>query len=130
MGGNCLSEEKLKTPPHGDKDLGLDVVTWMAFSDKRGAYLHFIGQCATGDDWYSKLHDLKVDWWKEHVGWAVEPVRFFATPIVVPTTKWRRTCLAAGLVLDRPRLIELFFRFSVRARWIAQIKSYCEALYT
>lgn len=61
-----------------DKDFGLDVVTWRAFIDPRGGYLPYIGQCATGKDWYEdgKLSELQIRSWEDHIAWAVEPVRF------------------------------------------------------
>lgn len=123
-------EELVNRPLPDDKDLGLDIATWLRFSDNRGGYLHLVGQCATGEDWYSKLDDLKLHWWTEHIRWSVQPVRFFATPTVIPTDKWRRTCLAAGLVLDRPRLIELSVTSPLKPRRIATIVDYCRRLYS
>jgi len=123
------SVERLAARPiePDDKDLGLDVVTWRPFPDGRGGYVHFLGQCATGRDWYEdkKLFDLNLDIWKHHVAWLVSPVRFFALPFVVPETRWWRTCAGGGLVLDRPRLLELYRGQALSATRIKQIRAWC-----
>lgn len=122
-------EGVFKAPQAADKDLGLDVATWLTFKDKRGGYLHFIGQCATGADWVDKLVDLNTPVLKDHVYWAVEPVRFFATPFVVPSEKFRRSSLKAGLVLDRPRLMELAERRAVPQALVDRLAAYTAGLY-
>ena len=103
----AVDEELKLLPPSSDNDLGMDVVAWRSFRDRRGGYIHFIGQCATGADWEDKLNDLDLEVIKEHVKWAAAPLRFFATPVVVPAQSFRRVSLRAGVVLDRPRLLEL-----------------------
>ena len=50
-----------------DKDLGLDIVTWKQFADGRGGWLHYAGQCATGNDWDEKLEDLSLAVWEDHI---------------------------------------------------------------
>ncbi len=123
------SVERLAVRPlePNDKDLGLDVATWHPYPDGRGGYLHFLGQCATGRDWFEdrKLFDLNLDVWKQHVAWLVSPVRFFALPFVVPETRWWRTCAGGGLVLDRPRLLELYCRRALPATRLKEIRSWC-----
>ena len=110
-----LLEAEIKGPLLADdKDLGVDVVTWLPFHDGRGAYLHFLVQCATGPRWTDKLHDIEVDVWRGHINWGVAPVRVFALPSVVsqPGAKWVRTAQKGGLILDRPRLAELSLRIT------------------
>lgn len=125
-----LSREVYKDPIHVvDKDLGLDIVTWIGFRDPRGGYLHLIGQCATGSDWHSKMHDLDIKVWKDHVTWAVDPVRFFALPHVVPAENWRRACLKGGLILDRPRLLNLAHVSPLGRPRIGAVLSYCRSIY-
>lgn len=122
-------ESKVAPLPATDKDLGLDIVSWYPFPDRRGAYLHFVGQCATGNNWEEKLGDLSLRVWSDHVNWAVLPVRFFATPFVIPQVKFRRVALDAGLVLDRPRLLHLSTKAPLAADTAALVKAYCAALY-
>jgi hypothetical protein len=102
-----VDEAVVSLPPSTDNDLKMDVLAWRKFGDARGGYLHLVGQCATGADWEEKLNELDLDVIKDHVNWGVDPVRFFATPYVVASQHMRRTTKKAGLVLDRPRLLEL-----------------------
>jgi hypothetical protein len=102
-----IDEHVAALPPATDNDLKMDVVAWRGFGDRRGGYLHLVGQCATGADWEAKLDELNLDVIKDHVSWGVDPVRFFATPHVVAAQHMRRISKRAGLVLDRPRLLEL-----------------------
>lgn len=126
-----LSAEGVGQPTYTtDKDLGLDVATWIGFEDRRGGYLHIIGQCATGSDWNEKLHDLDVKVLNEHISWAVEPVRFFATPYVVSNQRWRRACLSGGLLLDRPRLVELANASPLSRKRLGLVTAYCGSLYS
>jgi hypothetical protein len=113
-----LLAAEIKDPPlSDDKDLGLDAATWLPFEDGRGAYLHLLVQCATGPDWAEKLHDIDIDVWRGHINWGVEPVRIFAVPTVIwlPESKWIRTSQKGGLILDRPRLMELSRRVDLPA---------------
>lgn len=120
----------LFNPPEADdNDLGLDVATWSPFKDGRGGYLHFIGQCATGANYVDKLADLNVEIWRDHLSWAVAPVKFLAIPFVVPREYFRRTSKEAGLVLDRPRLMELADRVAVPPAMEARMTTYTDALY-
>jgi hypothetical protein len=120
---------KMRAPPLSDGDLGMDIANWMPFRDGRGGYLHFIGQCATGADWSDKLTELNPHKWADHVNWAVPPVRFFATPFVIPTENFRRSCLDGGVVLDRPRLVELATKTRLTAAMLRAIDKYTASLY-
>lgn len=101
--------ELLAAPLPHDKDMGLDVVGWHAFSDGRGGNLHFLLQCATGRNWQGKWDDVKMPLLLPHINWAVTPVRVFCVPVVarMPQDQWIRMCRQAGVVLDRPRLLEI-----------------------
>jgi hypothetical protein len=112
-----------------DGDLGLDVVSWIAFRDARGGYLHFIGQCATGADWGDKLTELNPFKWGDHISWAVQPVRFFATPVIVRLGEFRRASKDGGLILDRPRLLALHEEAPLRGSTKRRVEAYCAELY-
>ncbi|WP_156374251.1 hypothetical protein [Cellulomonas sp. Leaf334] len=109
-------------PFPNDKDLGLDVVFWLPFPDRRGADLHFLIQCATGRNWGSKFDDINIDEWRLHLNWAVPPVRMFCVPNVIRLAEeqWIRASKRAGWIVDRPRLLEfaqtVTFTDDVRAR--------------
>jgi hypothetical protein len=119
-----LDKEIKAAPLPDDKDLGLDGVTWRRFSDERGADLHFLVQCATGDDWQTKLHDINLTVWADHIHWAVTPVRMFAVPTVISQdeAKWVRTSRKGGLILDRPRLVELALSVTISSPLLAQLR--------
>jgi hypothetical protein len=122
-------EGKFKPPEAADKDLGMDVANWWPFKDGRGGYVHLIGQCATGADWDEKLPELAPRLWEEHIHWAVPPVRFFATPMVVSHEDFRRSSILGGLMLDRPRLIELAQRAGLSDETRDRIEDYTLTLY-
>lgn len=124
------STEKAGEPcPLTDGDLGLDIAAWTVFPDKRGGHLHFIGQCATGQNWDDKLTELSPNKWHDHVHWAVPPVRFFATPWVIPGPDFRRVSQDAGLVLDRPRLLYLSTKAALSQATKELVREYCADLY-
>jgi hypothetical protein len=102
-----IDEDIVELPPSSDNDLKMDVCAWRTFDDGRGGYPHMVGQCATGADWDTKLDELNLDVIADHLNWTVRPMRFFATPHVVAVQHMRRVSRRAGLVLDRPRLLEL-----------------------
>jgi hypothetical protein len=105
-----LPEEVGREPLPSDNDMGVDAVTWMPFADGRSGYVHFLAQCATGANWPQKTQDIVIATWMRHIHWGVPPVRVFAVPFVIVTTneRWVRLCNEAGVLLDRPRLLELY----------------------
>lgn len=127
---SCEPEGFSKSFPATDRDLGIDVVSWFPFRDKRGAFVHLVGQCATGADWKEKLPELNPHKWTDHLNWAVLPVRFFATPIVLRKEANRRLSMDGGLLLDRPRLLELAEMKPLGDGLRSELKSYCFSLYS
>lgn len=125
-----LTEEVKDDPPSTDNDFGIDAVSWMPFADARSGYLHFLAQCATGANWEDKTLDIHVKNWQRHIFWGVDPVRVFAVPFVVTVTnvKWLRLCGEAGLILDRPRILELYSRLGMGTRLLPAIKRRVAAL--
>lgn len=102
------ADERLKPVLSTDNDLGLDVVGWKKFSDGRGGGMHYWAQCATGLDWEEKLDDASIGVWSDHLS-LVGIIRLFVTPftILVPSVKFHRIGKRCGVVVDRPRLLEL-----------------------
>jgi hypothetical protein len=122
-------EGVLKAPDAADQDMGMDVLNWLSFDDDRGGYLHFVGQCATGADWKDKLPELNPHKIGDHINWAVVPVRFFATPVVITHPEFRHASQDGGLILDRPRLMELARHAPISNPLLRRVRAYTEALY-
>jgi hypothetical protein len=97
-------------PSHQDvKEEGMDVVVWKHLFDERPGKLFLLCQCACGDDWVGKFHDIdanlhKLGRWMHPVCWA-HPMRVFATPRHIPNDAYLgQVNSEAGLTLDRSRL--------------------------
>lgn len=88
------------------KDAGLDFVAWVKWKDGGPAQLQLVGQCACGEDWKLKTHDLTVqqlDRWM-----AVPkppPVRALFTPRHTPYPSILYKASEAGLIFDRIRIV-------------------------
>lgn len=92
-------------PPGGDG--GVDFVVWKDSLDKRRiGQLFVLGQCACGNDWATKFHDLNLKklakWF--HPPYLVEPIRAFVTPLHLVDANLTEASREAGLVFDRARL--------------------------
>lgn len=88
------------------KDAGLDFVAWVKWKDGGPAQLQLVGQCACGEDWKLKTHDLtvqKLDRWM-----AVPkppPIRALFTPRHTPYPSILYKASEAGLIFDRIRIV-------------------------
>jgi len=120
-----LNEE----PKHGDE--GCDFIIWIPSSDGRKVgQLFFIGQCACGNDWDTKLEDLnsnRLALWLEIP--QVPPVRIFATSFVLGNTQLYEASQTAGVTYDRLRLAKLASQtnlddFQLRLRNARQVVEY------
>ncbi|MDA8001949.1 MAG: hypothetical protein MPK62_05290 [Alphaproteobacteria bacterium] len=88
-------------------DDGLDFVVCMESADKRKIGQMFVlGQCACGDDWKTKYHDLDIEKIKKwfHPMTTIPPVRAFSAPHHVVDGLLREASRSAGLFFDRARL--------------------------
>jgi hypothetical protein len=87
-----------------DKDLGLDVVGWQDFPDKRISKLEVFVQCATGENWESKRGECNLHLWQSILCCSNERIRGLAIPYVVADEEeWKRSCWDL-LFLDRLRI--------------------------
>lgn len=89
------------------KDAKLDIVSWRSFLDGRHGKVLAFGQCATGDDWETKLAELQPRtfysmWFEENP--AIEPVRMFFMPFRILEDDWLEVAYSGGIVFDRCRL--------------------------
>jgi hypothetical protein len=103
---NWNPQPDLPDEPSGDKDAGVDFVTWKASPDGRPGQLFVLAQCACGDDWERKLHDLaleKVQKWFNPMTY-IPAVRAFVTPLLFSDGNLINVQREAGLTFDRARL--------------------------
>lgn len=93
-------------PQNGDS--GCDFVVWPKPPDNRQiGQLFFLGQCACGNDWDTKLSDLTV---KNLGKWfnplsIVDPVRCFTTPHHITDAMLKEASREGGYIFDRARLV-------------------------
>lgn len=88
------------------KDAGLDFVAWVRWKDGGPAQLQLVGQCACGEDWKLKTHDLmisKLSRWMSVP--EPPPVRALFTPRHTPFPSIHYKASEAGLIFDRIRIV-------------------------
>ncbi len=99
---------KLVLPAKDQKDAHLDLVVWHGFADHRPGQLIAFGQCATGQNWKSKLTELPAgDIWCR--AWmqappAVSPIRMFFVPHRLTREEWSTYSTLGGIPFDRCRI--------------------------
>ena len=96
--------------PSRGKDAGLDLVCYRPFSDGLGGRPLYFFQCASGRWWKKKTKTPDLELWAKLIDFSNSPVRGFAIPYVLPTTReFRRVANSVnGFLLDRLRLIAPF----------------------
>ena len=90
------------------KDAHLDVVVWHGFADRRPGQLIAFGQCATGENWRTKLSELSdTRSWCQ--AWmlqppSVPPLRMFFVPHRLTEDEWETSAILGGIVFERCRI--------------------------
>ena len=100
-------EAGLPDDPTHTGDEGVDFVVWKMPPDCRIGSLFILGQCACGDDWSTKFHDIDLDRfgrWFNPLSFVRPPVRAFATPFHLGNGWLVEALPQAGLIFDRARL--------------------------
>ena len=91
------------------KDGGIDFITWNQSPDKQPGQLFITGQCACGEDWYTKYDQTKLEnygTWFNPVSW-VKPVPAFCTPYRLVEGHMYEASKRGGIVYERLRLAKL-----------------------
>lgn len=88
-------------------DAKLDLAVWIPMPDQRPGKVIGFGQCATGDNWPSKVSELQAEAWCAK--WmqtrpAVLPLRLFFLPHRIDGLDWLNHSYDAGIIFDRCRL--------------------------
>ena len=123
--GDCFNSN------YGDlitaQDGKLDVVVWKPFSDQRRGQLIGFGQCKTGTHWSSGLFTLQPDGFCKK--WVrampvVDPIRLYFITARVKQSKWNETCVDAGIMFDRCRIVNYAPPMpALRIRWVDWTKA-------
>lgn len=104
-----------------DKDMGLDVVAWKDFVDRRRGKVMILGQCATGEDWRGKMGDLLIERWNNFIGFTVAPTKLFAVPWILEDDDYDWIRSHGMMVMDRGRAAHSLGR----ARTSATVTDWC-----
>lgn len=88
------------------KEAGLDLLCYRPFPDARAGIPVMLFQCASGQDWRSKVHTPEVRIWTKIISFAADPQKAFAMPFSLEPDEFRyHANLINGLLLDRDRLL-------------------------
>jgi hypothetical protein len=89
-------------------ELGLDLICYRPFADKRVGKPVFLMQCASGGNWETKLKTPDLDLWTKIIDWASDPKRAFSMPFALSESDFPKKCRKVnGLLLDRYRLLSV-----------------------
>jgi len=114
--------------PPSARDDALDAVAWIPFTDGLPGQLIVFAQCKTGSSWGDHLLDLQPDnfirKWMEP-GILVRPMRAFCVAEAADRALWNSTCVEAGILLDRCRLVD--FSDNVEAELLKRIARWTKA---
>ena len=124
-GDGFESLDKASVDANDDK---LDAVAWVPFSDRLPGQLIIFGQCKTGSTWEGLATQLQPEafikkWMRGTI--VVNPVRAFCIAEAADRSRWRGTCTAAGMLLDRCRLVD--FCNSLPSRLLTQVTKWTSA---
>ncbi|MFW6116328.1 MAG: hypothetical protein ACOC6F_01245 [bacterium] len=88
------------------RDMGLDLLCYRHFPDRRVGIPVYLMQCASGGDWKTKLKTPDLDVWNDMVHFRSNPQRAFAAPFAFSDQVFTKNCVRVrGLLLDRCRLL-------------------------
>ena len=91
------------------KDDKLDIAAWAPFSDSLPGQLIIFGQCKTGTNWRDSAAQLQPvafvkKWMNPPI--LVDPIRAFCISEAADRSRWNETCIDAGILMDRCRLVD------------------------
>ncbi|MBL9183427.1 MAG: hypothetical protein JNN17_14910 [Verrucomicrobiaceae bacterium] len=90
---------------------GCDLVCYQPYPDQWTGRPVLLVQCASGDNFESKLATPSIDRWRKYIAFSTIPLRGFCTPRAFERNEFRSHCgTVDGLLLDRFRLLQPFAR--------------------
>lgn len=98
-------------------EAGLDLLCYKPFGDNRVGIPVYLLQCASGENWTTKLHTPSLEIWTKVIIFAAKPKKAFATPFAIEDSDFCRYCnLVDGVLLDRYRLL---IPYRENTKWIS-----------
>jgi hypothetical protein len=87
-------------------EAGLDLAWYLPFSDQRSGLPTYLGQCASGDNWTSKLHTPELFLWGKLIDFTHPPAKALIIPFALTDEIFQqRRVQVEGLLIDRHRLM-------------------------
>lgn len=107
------------------KDLGIDQIIYVKRPDKRNhSHLFLLGQCACGDDYKSKYHDISIEKLKRYFRpfTNVPPVKMMSIPFILSDNDFQAVSDSAGWLFDRISLSTLYMEYEeIRQEYDAKL---------
>jgi hypothetical protein len=105
IANSILKEHFNYSPPHYRKDRNLDIIAWRSFEDNRASQIILFVQCASGNNWKTKIKELNLRAWEQYIHFAAPLLKGFSVPVIIADKELlKEISTDAGVVIDRPRL--------------------------
>jgi len=101
---NAMKEKFSKEPAKRYKDRGVDLVVLKDFDDDRVSKVILLLQCASGQNWKTKVGTLPHNTWDYYINWGCRPLCGFTVPVVIRDDEMWDISTEAGLLIDRSRI--------------------------
>jgi len=99
------------------KDAGLDIICFKQFGDEKEAIPIYMIQCASGDNWTSKLHEPNLNLWAKVLDYPINPSKAIAIPFSLEAIDLRRhSILVEGPLFDRNRILSAS---KIKRNWVS-----------
>jgi hypothetical protein len=108
-------------------EAGVDLAWYLPFSDNRSGLPTYLGQCASGANWPTKIDSPRLHVWEKLINFTHPPAKAMVIPFALSDQEFQERRLQVnGLMIDRHRL----FPPSPESEWIDQRLNYdlCEWL--
>ena len=88
------------------KEYGLDILVYYDFKDGRTGAPYYMFQCASGENWRTKLNTPDLNIWREILNPSVLPCRGFTIPFCLSLADFEcSSTKVGGIMLDRQRIL-------------------------
>ena len=88
------------------KDAGLDLLLYRPFQDGRVGVPVYLMQCASGNDWKTKVHTPNLRTWDHIIEFAAKPRKAFSLPFALLDEDFiKNSQLVDGMLIDRYRIL-------------------------